>query len=112
MWVHEFGQPRGVDGVLVDGVELGQDSSQHCPDHVARKPWDPVSCQESLSQRGLTHPGCATEEVKDAASHGGILPTDPRDCWPSRVIDDATGRNAGVGREATCGRSGRPAAGT
>jgi hypothetical protein len=78
VWVHEFGQPRGVDRVLVDRVKLGQDTAQHRPDHVARKPWDPVSCQESLSQRGLTHPGCTTEEVEDAASHGGILPTDPR----------------------------------
>jgi hypothetical protein len=36
VWVHEFGQPRGVDGVLVDAVELGLDTTQYCPEHVAR----------------------------------------------------------------------------
>lgn len=83
MWIHHLSEPRGVDRVLVDRVEFGQDAAQHCPDHVGRQPRDPVSAQQPLGQCGLANPRRATDEVKDMAGHSVIVPADPtQGCRP------------------------------
>jgi len=80
MGVHDFGELRCVDRVLVGGIEIGQDTAQHCADHIGRQPGDPLSLQEPPSQHGLAHPGRTTDEVEDAATHHDIVPTASGGC--------------------------------
>src|SRR6266516_7185371 len=63
MWVHQFGEPRGVDRVLVDRVEFRQDAA-HGPDDVGRQPRDPGGLQQLLRQCGPAHPGRTADEVR------------------------------------------------
>lgn len=84
--VHQLGEPPGVDRVLVGCVELGEDAAQHCPDHVGRQPRDPVTCEELLRQRGLTHAGRAADEVEDMASHDVIVPAGARGRPPAATV--------------------------
>jgi hypothetical protein len=50
VWVHEFGEPVGVDWVLIDGVELRQDAAQNRPHHIGWQPRDSVSLEQTLRQ--------------------------------------------------------------
>jgi hypothetical protein len=80
MGVHERGELRRIDRVLVDGIELGQDAAEHCAHHIRWQPRDPLSLQEPLSQHGLAHPGRTTDDVEDTATHGDIVSTASGGC--------------------------------
>ena len=89
MRVHQLGEPPGVDWVLVDCVELGEDVAQHCPDHVGRQPRDPVSGKELLRQRGLTHARRAADEIENMASHDVIVPAGAGGRSPAATVRTA-----------------------
>jgi hypothetical protein len=95
MRVHQPGEPPGVDRVLVGHVEFGEDVAQHRPDHVGRQPRDPVTGQELLGQRRLTHAGRAADEVEDMASHDVIVPAGARGRSPARRCAPATDDSKG-----------------
>jgi len=46
MRVHELGKQRGVDWILVDGIKLGKDPTQHGPEHVGWQKGNPVLRQQ------------------------------------------------------------------
>jgi len=61
------------DRILVDGVKLGKDPAQHGPEHVGRRPGDPVGPQQPLGQRRLADPRCAADRVEAVATHPSIM---------------------------------------
>jgi len=64
---------RRVDGILVDGVQLGKDKPQHRRENVSWQPRDPVDGQQPLSQRRLADPQRASDKIDNAATRGGIV---------------------------------------
>ena len=71
--VHDLAERSGVDGILIDGVNLGNHSSHYGPDDISGQPWDPVDGEQALCQRGLPHPRSASHQVDDVRSHTSIL---------------------------------------
>jgi hypothetical protein len=73
MWVHELGKQRRIDRILVDGVKLRKDPTQHGPEHVGWQPGDPIGLQQPLGQRRLADPRRAADKVEPMATHPSII---------------------------------------
>jgi hypothetical protein len=55
--VHDLGERHGVDGILIDGINVGSHAPHHRPDDISGQPWDPIESEQALRQQGLPHRG-------------------------------------------------------
>jgi hypothetical protein len=46
--VHDLGERHGVDGILIDGINIGSHAPHHRPDDISRQPWDPIDSEQAL----------------------------------------------------------------
>jgi hypothetical protein len=73
MRVHELGKQPSVDRILVDGVKLWKDPTQHGPEHVGWQKGNLVDRQQPPRQRRLADPRRAADKVEVVATHSSMM---------------------------------------
>lgn len=70
--IHELGERCGVDGILVNGIEFGKHTTEHCSYCVGRQSGHAFRLYEPLAVTTCL-PGC--REVNHVAGHGCHCPS-------------------------------------